>query len=335
MKELTDFIVSQRDRFEFEHDNVFAFSWSKINRRLAFLDVIERRYIEASKAFLENSAALQDEAPRLIVDLHLEIESYYLFAKIALDNVAHAIEYYFGPARGLSLDSHDDLTKNLAQYAAAKSLVLDADLLERMADLKRRISDVRDYKISHEKSPRTMAGTSWDQDERLARIAMTRLFPRSSDPEQFESEPLPKLREAIHEYLSQVIIFITNNETKTALKTFNRAGTKDRASSKQIHGDGWHLSAVTAGAAKSNFGTFSSTTSGSDQNVQRSSATKSSAKQACRRTRKANKTNGDACSPTPPKNHHRRDARLRRARPIDLLQQLPLLLAPHRGLVPG
>jgi hypothetical protein len=48
-------------------------------------------------------AALMSQSQGLTSDLHLEIESYYLFAKIILDDVARAIEYYFGPHRGLAL----------------------------------------------------------------------------------------------------------------------------------------------------------------------------------------------------------------------------------------
>jgi hypothetical protein len=58
-------------------------------------------------------AALMSQSQGLTSDLHLEIESYYVFAKIILDDVARAIEYYFGPHRGLALDSHDGLAKRM------------------------------------------------------------------------------------------------------------------------------------------------------------------------------------------------------------------------------
>jgi hypothetical protein len=52
----------------------------------------------------------------------------------------------------------------------------------------------------------------------FTRIMMTRLYPRASDPEQFETEPLPKLREAIHEYLGQLVDFVVANAGRTGLK---------------------------------------------------------------------------------------------------------------------
>ena len=235
MNKLNQFIATHRDRFSITDNNIFAFSWSKITRRLAFLDIIEGRYHDASAAFLANSAAAQrlvkpgthpvspeqarlhEEALPLVADVHLQIESYYLFAKIILDDVARALEYYFGPARGLSLDSHDDLTSTLEKYAEHIGLSVSPDLLVSVADLKRRISDVRDYKISHEKSPRTMSGTL-SGGVGGARIMMTRLYPRKTDPEQFETEVLPDLRRSIDDYLGSIVDLIEANETKTILK---------------------------------------------------------------------------------------------------------------------
>jgi len=161
-------------------------------------------------------------------------------------------------------------------------LDVDAELTAATADLKSRISDVRDYMISHEKSPRTTTATKWDRDDRLAQIAMMRLYPRATDPQQFDSEPLPALREAIHEYLSRVVDFITTNETMTALNSSNRAGSKNGASNNKIDSLRWHLSAVLVLMERFSSGRFSSTASGLDQGVQRSSATKSSATSASR-----------------------------------------------------
>jgi hypothetical protein len=141
-----------------------------------------------------------------------------------LDDVARAIEYYFGAVRRLPLDSHDDLASNLEGYAAAKDLLFCPELVAAIVDLKHRVSDVRDYKISHEKSPRTMSGTSWS-DTGGARIMMTRLYPRGSDPEQFETELLTDLRQSLHAYLGLVIDFIiANEESANAPKIQERRG---------------------------------------------------------------------------------------------------------------
>src|SRR6266496_248045 len=117
MTALTDFISSERERFANEDNNKFAMSFSQISRCSAFLDVIIERYEEASQQFFQNTKSMQatrlpgthpmtseqialhNEGVRLTLLLHLEIESFYLFAKIFLDKIAHALEFYFGQVR--------------------------------------------------------------------------------------------------------------------------------------------------------------------------------------------------------------------------------------------
>src|SRR5689334_1122524 len=48
--------------------------------------------------------------------VHLEIESFYVFAKILLDRFAQLIQLFFGPARDLSLSSHHKLSNNIEQF---------------------------------------------------------------------------------------------------------------------------------------------------------------------------------------------------------------------------
>ena len=220
-----------------EHNNVFAFAFGKVMSKLSYLDIIQERYDVASQALIANSNAvfelakalpsgtrtpspeereLQNRAGLLSVGTHLEIESFYIFAKMLLDDVARAIEYYFGQANNCSLDSHDDLTKKLARYAAGKQLAVPDGFEQSLNDLKRRIADVRDKRISHEKSPRTVKGTGWGGTSDGARIVLTRIYPNERD-EQFETEELGVLRAAIDGYLLLVIRLIDDNHERTVL----------------------------------------------------------------------------------------------------------------------
>ena len=106
MNSLRQFIAENRNRFRNEHNNVFAICFSKILRRNAFLEIILRRYERAAAVFIDNSKALQasmkegghdlsdaqmemfNKSGQLTSEVHLEIESYYLFAKIILDDIA-------------------------------------------------------------------------------------------------------------------------------------------------------------------------------------------------------------------------------------------------------
>ena len=53
----------------------------------------------------------------VIALIHLDIETFYLFAKILLDRIATGIEVWFGAARSMSVSSHSKLTRNCERYA--------------------------------------------------------------------------------------------------------------------------------------------------------------------------------------------------------------------------
>lgn len=235
MQALIDFIGRERNRFAVDDGNIFAFAFSKVTRRWAFLEIIRQRHQDASAAFISNSEAfratikpggphtmtqdqmkLQAEGWPLSNLVHLEIESFYLFAKILLDELAHAIENYFGPARGLSLDSHDDLAKSLRAYAAAKGLTIPEEFENSVLDLRQRISDFRDQQIAHEKSPRTMRGTTWDATGEVM-LATNRLYPKGSD-KQVNSETLGGLMAALEAHIGSVISFVEANRSRARFK---------------------------------------------------------------------------------------------------------------------
>jgi len=235
MEKLIGFVAAHRECFKTEHGNIFATSLSKVIRHWRFLEIIHRRHTEASAAFAANTQTLIRSVPpkgrgvftpeqaelyaagdRLSTAVHLEVESFYLFGKILLDESAHAIEYYFGSQRNLPLDSHDDLSKNLTRYAEAKGLQIPGGFEDIIAGLRKRIADFRDSQIAHEKSPRTVRGTIADPTD--ARMVTTRLYPKDND-QQVESESLAELINAIGSYVGDHLIgFIESNSAKTRLK---------------------------------------------------------------------------------------------------------------------
>lgn len=153
--------------------------------------------------------------------LHLEIESFYLFAKILLDKVARALEFYFGLGRSCSLDSHDDLVKNLATYAGQKGITLSQRFVEIANMLKKDISDHRDYQIAHEKSPGTIFGTLFDVEGKT-KIFSSRFYPKESE-KQVATQELDKLLRDLDEYLGEFIKCVTANRDKTKLKLAAKA----------------------------------------------------------------------------------------------------------------
>jgi len=233
-QKLSAFIGSERERFSNRHNNMFAMGFSQLVRYYEFLLIISQRHEEISREFLANTRqlqslvksgthkateeqlALQVESRSLTTGLHLEIESFYLFSKILLDKVAGALEFYFGPARRQSLDSHHDLVKKLEKYVEIKRLVLPNSFLDVAQRLKKNISDHRDHEIAHEKSPRTMHGTIFNA-EGGTKIASTKLYPTDRE-QQVETKLLSDLLTEIDHYIEMVIELITANKDKTDLE---------------------------------------------------------------------------------------------------------------------
>lgn len=209
-------------------------AFGQISRYLIFLKLIVERYTAVSQQYAENSnarmqmfehgiskdgftpeqAALLDHGEVLHYEVHLEIETFYLFAKILLDKVAHFLQFYFGHARGMPLNSHDQLVKNFVRFCDAKGVTPSSKFLEVAKALKIGISDHRDYRIAHEDSPRTMYGTMHDSTGRPL-ISMFRLNPTARD-QQIESGPLEDLFAEADRYIRLAIEVIKSNQDKAS-----------------------------------------------------------------------------------------------------------------------
>lgn len=235
--DITIFIDSERRRFKAEHNNMFAFAFVQVVRYRDFLKIIYDRHMpiaaelkanaekigEMNRAHSAISGILSDDEMRLLENdglistrLQCEIESFYLFAKILLDRVARAVEFYFGQGRNAGLDSHDDFVKNIGKYASQKNLEVNAELISVMASLKKNISDFRDYQIAHEKSPRTLRNSAIDAEGR-AKMLLMQIYPKENE-EQKESQSLEELFITINQYLGLIVDFLILNKDKTNLK---------------------------------------------------------------------------------------------------------------------
>lgn len=232
---LNEFISSERNRFDNKHNNMFSFAFSQVSRYYGFLLVIQKRHKLASDQFISNfrqfqatmkgakgshpmtteQMHIQAEGAKITTELHLEIESFYLFAKILLDKLTRAVEFYFGSARGLSLDSQDKFCKNIQAYAKGKGLEINAELVQRAEEMKKEISDFRDQQIAHHKSPRTVRGTMFGPDKET-RMMLSNIYPKPEE-KQVESKNIAELLKSTDNYIDEVLKFITANKDKTDL----------------------------------------------------------------------------------------------------------------------
>ncbi|MBC7577801.1 MAG: hypothetical protein H7312_10655 [Tardiphaga sp.] len=169
----------------------------------------------------DHQIALLEELGTVGINVHLQIESYYLIGKIALDNIAHAIEHYFGSTRNMSLDSHDKLCKFFDSYLLAKGLVVRSEMRTQAELLKLRISNLRDYQISHEKSPRATPTFSHGKDpSKGVLMPILMAWPKDNQTNEHDlvTEDLTTLRLELDVYLDMVIAFLTDNQDKTHIK---------------------------------------------------------------------------------------------------------------------
>src|SRR4030042_5052292 len=98
---LAEFIMQHRDRFNDRHNNMFSFSFGEIDRYLRYLEIVYDRYVIASNNLVthvrfefnsikENSKTTVSNTQMIKTSkmhdlLNLEIETFYLLAKILLD----------------------------------------------------------------------------------------------------------------------------------------------------------------------------------------------------------------------------------------------------------
>jgi hypothetical protein len=233
---LEEFIGKERENYPGENDNLFAFALSQVSRYERFLRIIVGRYDAVNREFLSRTESWSkkmqshigtyeltkadlaewERHSQLNTEVHLEIEAFYLFAKVLLDHSARFIEHHFGQCRGLSLDSHDDLVKRFARFAGKHQLQVPPTFIDIARSLKNSVADFRDYEIVHKKKPRTMHATTWGP-ERETKMSMPQLYPRGKElgGVATQSESLQTLMGAIDAYLSQLTELILANRDRS------------------------------------------------------------------------------------------------------------------------
>jgi len=235
VNEWTVFIEGERNRYETHDGNRLAIGGANVSRYCEYLVVILGRYESASRALNANllafSASTSEkevksgtldaeqmqrlaEGGRLSMLVHLEIEAFYVFAKVLLDRLADFVEMYFGKAHGISLASHDKLAKHLSGYAALKGLTLPPELDDTLLYLREHLIEFRDKQVTHQHNLRVLRGTGAAHEG--ATMLVTHLYPKPSDTDA-RSVRLHELSDAVNRYVDWVIELIALNRARTRL----------------------------------------------------------------------------------------------------------------------
>jgi hypothetical protein len=226
---LIAFLDRVRDRVDTDRGNALAIALSQVSELLVYLWISAEDYELANeqvmvyielrrKGFTEGTHQLtpdeiQDMARHreATQTLHLRFDTFYVFAKILLDQIGPLLEAHFGQGRAVSLERHSKLLRNVDEYAQQRGLTpVPPKLTERMNDLSERAIEYRDRWITHDASPRTVKGTLYDTRSREARPAPGRLNPREGETGPQPLSPRVLLPE-IEAYVVSVVDYIEEN----------------------------------------------------------------------------------------------------------------------------
>jgi hypothetical protein len=210
-----------------------------------YLQRIVRRYEDANSTYLEVRRRLLGRAPKapgrhrlsrrasadmrslwpLTRDVHLEIESVYVFAKILVDRVADTFAIFFrGQLFGGLASSHRKLKDQIVAICREKN-IRPGKLPNMIQDLQRRVVDHRTQVIEHLREPRYSPGSHIGADSKI-RIEMGLVSATDADHD-FDTrttEAPADLMSTLDDYLDEMAAFMRANRAKSVLAS--RQGDK-------------------------------------------------------------------------------------------------------------
>jgi hypothetical protein len=223
------FLVAERDRLGWRVGDLPMLRLSQVVETLHRLELILADYEAARVAFwanLKNRRPMIEEggegsrpltpaevdllrqAREVNALLHLRIETFYVFAKILLDQIALTVRDFFGPAVGLKLSKHSELRRNLAAYAEQKGLrAVPASLGLLIEQVSGDIADFRDRYVAHDANPRRFRGTMFTRATGETALHVSSMLPKEGEEGGVISLTPPKLIETLDAYVDAVISY--------------------------------------------------------------------------------------------------------------------------------
>ena len=226
-----NFIRTERHRYKERDNNRLTFSASHASRYYNYVSIILERYAIADNAYREERRRIHNlsesqpngfppeelnRSVQLKCELHLEIESFYVFAKTLLDKTAHLVELYFGDAQNCSLNSHHKFLTCSQTYFKIKKLKDTDKIVSLMTQLQCDIVHFRDKKLTRQNNSRVSLGTAFPEKQG-AFISAGHFYPKPSD-QPYESQPLDSLIDDIDEYLNNLLTWMIGNRERSNLQ---------------------------------------------------------------------------------------------------------------------
>jgi len=197
------------------------------HRYHGFLTIIKERYQAEAKRYNphpEPGVRIYQATEDVHVRLQLEVETFYLFANMLLDQIAVNVRFFFGFARGRITKlqpqgedwTHLALLDKLANEAANMSLTGDVDAIITQAEEFRRLRAYRNAAITHWDASDTDLSRSWDGQDLTIHLGLqgTQADVKRRVDSGFEFQmtvPVPHLYVLLDTYAATVQIFLETN----------------------------------------------------------------------------------------------------------------------------
>ena len=238
---LSAFVETYRSRMDNKNNNLFAFSAGAWWTYYIFLTHILARYDRSNAEYgevMEPVTRRMSEAPAggrsrpmtpedmaewkrqidLATVLNLDIETFYLFAKILLDRIADTFGFMFGVDWKSSGSSHSDLSKRFETLCRDKGLEIRPDNLPALiSTLSKAVVDYRNKLIEHLNDPRILKGTA-SAPGKASSIVTSHMYPTEEDAEAFrQTEDPHALLRMLEEYIAAMLKLFEVNTKKSPL----------------------------------------------------------------------------------------------------------------------
>ena len=237
---LSAFIDEYRRRMDTWNGNLFAASAEAWWRYYIFLTLILARYDRSNAAYVEvmeqvtrqmrDAPAGGGSAPMTPEDmaelkrqidlatvLHLDIETFYLFAKILLDRIADTFGLVFEVEWKSRGSSHSDLSQQFQDLCRNKGLEIRPDNLSALVSKLWAIVDYRNKLIEHLGDSPVVRGTL-SAPGKASSIVTSRMYPAAEEAQEFRQTKDPHaLLHTLEEYIEAMLTFFEVNAKRSSL----------------------------------------------------------------------------------------------------------------------
>ena len=148
--------------------------------------------------------------------LHLDIETFYLFAKILLDRIADTLGLVFGVKWKRSGSSYSDLSIRFTALCGQKGLEILPDDLPALISKLWAIVDYRNKLIKHPGDSPVGRGTLFAPGE-ASSIVASRMYPTEQDAAFRQTEDPHALLRALEAHIEAMLTFFEVNAKRAPL----------------------------------------------------------------------------------------------------------------------